>query len=282
MSYNNTSSLDQSNVFVKYLPPELTDSSLHSLFQPFGEIVSSKVMVDHQTGASLGYGFVRFVDPAEAQTAITSMTGQRIANKTLLCKLSNSSPNSGTPEPSNNLYIKPLLASTTEDDLRAMFEKFGPINTCKVMVDKNTGQSRQIGFVKFEHLKDATAAMQKMNGHKLEEDAPPLVVKYAETENQKASRKARVHQNSPWGSRNGAERVERPPSPANYSSFNFSQMQAALYGMPYIPTKGGYGMPYGMPLTGYPYMMPLSAHQVPVSPLWRPPYELINGEIGQH
>jgi len=273
MSYN---SLDQSNVFVKYLPPELVDSGLHQLFEPFGEIVSSKVMVDHQTGASLGYGFVRFVDPNDAQTAITGMTGQRISNKTLLCKLSNTSPNSGTPEPSNNLYIKPLLQTTTEDDLREMFEKFGPINTSKVMVDKATGQSRQIGFVRFEHLKDATAAMQKMNAHKLEEDSPPLVVKYAETENQRATRKARVQQTT-WG-RSSNERVERPPSP-NY--FNFSQMQTALYGLPYMTPKGF--MSY-MPLS-YPYMMSLSPHHVPVNPVWRPPYvmnapELINGEMG--
>lgn len=38
------------------------------------------------------------------------------------------------------------------DDLRALFEKFGPINTCKVMVDKATGQSRQIGFVRYPYL----------------------------------------------------------------------------------------------------------------------------------
>jgi len=275
-------SLDQSNVFVKYLPPELNDIGLHQLFESYGEIVSSKVMVDHQTGASLGYGFVRFMDPNDAQVAISSMTGQRIGNKTLLCKLSNSSPNSGTPEPSNNLYIKPLLAATSEDDLRGLFEKFGPINTCKVMVDKQTGQSRQIGFVRFEHQKDATAAMQKMNGHKLEEEAPPLVVKYAETEHQRANRKARVHQTT-WG-RNSAERIERPASP-NYFA-GFAQMQAALYGMPYLsPAKGGGYMSY-MPLN-YPYVMPLSPHHVSGTPLWRPSYvmhtpELISGEINQH
>jgi RNA recognition motif-containing protein len=273
--------LDQSNVFVKYLPPELNDAGLHNLFSPFGEIVSSKVMVDHQTGASLGYGFVRFVEPSDAQNAIASMTGQRVSNKTLLCKLSNSSPNSGTPEPSNNLYIKPLLPTTTEEDLRGLFDKFGPINTCKVMVDKVTGQSRQIGFVRFENIKDATSAMQKMNGYKLDDEATPLVVKYAENENQRATRKARAHQNS-WG-RNSSDRIERPPSP---NVFNFSAMQTALYGMPYVSTKGGY-MPY-LPTLGYQYVMPLSPHQVQVSPLWRPPYvmntnELVNAaEIGQH
>jgi hypothetical protein len=34
------------------------------------------------------------------------------------------------------------------DELRMLFEKFGPIKECKVMVDKNTGMSRQLGFVR--------------------------------------------------------------------------------------------------------------------------------------
>lgn len=49
--------LDQTNVFVKYLPSELDDEGLRDLFSAFGEIVSSKVMVDHQTKTSLGYGY---------------------------------------------------------------------------------------------------------------------------------------------------------------------------------------------------------------------------------
>jgi RNA recognition motif-containing protein len=48
---------DPCNVFIKYLPPELTDSGLYSLFVRFGEIVSCKVMVDPITGHSLGYGY---------------------------------------------------------------------------------------------------------------------------------------------------------------------------------------------------------------------------------
>lgn len=51
--------LDCTNVFVKFLPSEVDDSGLRALFSTFGEIVSAKVMVDHQTGSSLGYGYVR-------------------------------------------------------------------------------------------------------------------------------------------------------------------------------------------------------------------------------
>jgi RNA recognition motif-containing protein len=49
MGYSN------SNVFVKYLPSQMDDAGLGSLFGGCGEIVSAKVMVDNN-GASLGYG----------------------------------------------------------------------------------------------------------------------------------------------------------------------------------------------------------------------------------
>jgi RNA recognition motif-containing protein len=48
--------VDSCNVFIKYLPPEVTDSGLYAIFSPFGEIVSCKVMLDQITKNSLGYG----------------------------------------------------------------------------------------------------------------------------------------------------------------------------------------------------------------------------------
>lgn len=50
--------LDKCNVFVKFLPTEVTDTGLYTMFSKFGEITSYKVMVDPYTGSSLGYGYV--------------------------------------------------------------------------------------------------------------------------------------------------------------------------------------------------------------------------------
>jgi RNA recognition motif-containing protein len=51
-------SMETNNVFVKYLPEYINDSSLRELFSPFGNVISAKVMVDHVTGTTLGYGYV--------------------------------------------------------------------------------------------------------------------------------------------------------------------------------------------------------------------------------
>lgn len=50
--------IDSTNVFVKYLPLELTNTGLFTLFSQFGEIKSCKVMVDPVSGKSLGFGYV--------------------------------------------------------------------------------------------------------------------------------------------------------------------------------------------------------------------------------
>jgi len=58
------------------------------------------------------------------------------------------------------------------------------------MIDRNTGLSRQIGFVRFETKDQATAAIDEMNNYKLYPSAPPLTVKFADTKEQKNARKA--------------------------------------------------------------------------------------------
>lgn len=119
------------------------------------------------------------------------MSGANIGNKVLLCKLSHGiSKNNANPN--NNLYIKPLLPTTTEKDLVDLFSEFGQVIGSKVMVDRNTGISRQIGFVRFADVECATKALAATNGRILEEGHPPIVVKYAENEPHRRNRKAKL------------------------------------------------------------------------------------------
>ena len=75
------------------------------------------------------------------------------------------------------------------DDIRRLFNRFGTISDCKVMVDRNTGQSRQIGFVRFDQHESSQRAISEMNGYKIEPNAPPLTVKFTDTDQQKEARK---------------------------------------------------------------------------------------------
>ncbi|KAG2375182.1 hypothetical protein C9374_010186 [Naegleria lovaniensis] len=189
---------DLCNVFVKYLPQHFTDQDLRELFKPYGEIVTCHVMTDKQRdNVSLGFGFVRFSSESEAQAAINGLNEKPIENKRLLCKLSNKVDNKEKDQQSN-LFIRNIPPHYDEDKLKSAFEAFGPITKVKIMRDQNTQKSKCYGFCEFEKRSDALTAIQQMNGSKLEDDSSkdilPLVVKFADTEQEKQKRKQKKRQ----------------------------------------------------------------------------------------
>lgn len=178
--------MDQTNIFVKFLPSYIDDDNLYMLFSPFGSIVSAKVIVDPFSGESKGFGFVNFSRPLEAQQAIECMAGYRMGNKSLLCKLSD--PFS-LPEPSRNIYVKPLPLEMTEGNLWKMFSVYGHISSVKIY--EATGISDSVvGLVRYDDVTSATRAVNKANGLKLFSNLPCLTVKYSESGEQRAYRKA--------------------------------------------------------------------------------------------
>mmetsp|Transcript_106732 Transcript_106732/g.166696 ORF Transcript_106732/g.166696 Transcript_106732/m.166696 type:complete len:271 (+) Transcript_106732:36-848(+) len=67
-------------LFVGALPPDTTDMDLYKIFSPFGAIAPQGVraMQWWDTGACKGYGFVNFLDPLAAQTAISTLHGTQM------------------------------------------------------------------------------------------------------------------------------------------------------------------------------------------------------------
>ena len=48
------------------------------------------------------------------------------------------------------LYVGNLPYSTSEDDLKDMFNEFGEVSSSKIISDRETGRSRGFGFVEIE------------------------------------------------------------------------------------------------------------------------------------
>ncbi|MBL8766779.1 MAG: RNA-binding protein [Planctomycetes bacterium] len=69
---------------------------------------------------------------------------------------------------SKKLFVGGLSWSTTDDGLRAAFEKFGQTLEAKVIMDRETGRSRGFGFVTFADGAAADKAMNEMNGKELD------------------------------------------------------------------------------------------------------------------
>jgi len=65
------------------------------------------------------------------------------------------------------LYVGNLPFSTTEDELRTLFEEHGAVESVAVVTDRETGRSRGFGFV--EMADDAArSAMEALDNHMLD------------------------------------------------------------------------------------------------------------------
>lgn len=76
------------------------------------------------------------------------------------------------------LLIRNLDRTTTEAELRAIFESFGVVQSCNLVMDKKSGRSKGFAFVEIPKAGAAKAAMKSLNGSTL--DGKVIRVKQAQ------------------------------------------------------------------------------------------------------
>ena len=84
------------------------------------------------------------------------------------------------------LYVGGLSYSTTEDSLRALFEKVGEVASVNIITDRDSGRSKGFGFVEMTTDQGAKAAIEKYNGTEL--DGRRLTVNEAKPQAPKSNR----------------------------------------------------------------------------------------------
>jgi len=69
---------------------------------------------------------------------------------------------------SSNIYVGNLSFGTTTADLEKLFAPHGEVTKAQVVMDRDSGRSRGFGFVEMATADAATAAIEALNGHKLD------------------------------------------------------------------------------------------------------------------
>jgi cold-inducible RNA-binding protein len=62
-----------------------------------------------------------------------------------------------------NIYVGNFSFETSEDDIRGYFEKYGNVESVRVISDRNTGRSKGFGFVEMENKDDALKAIKELD-----------------------------------------------------------------------------------------------------------------------
>jgi RNA recognition motif-containing protein len=65
---------------------------------------------------------------------------------------------------SKKLYVGNISFSTTDAELRQLFEKHGTVVSARVITDRETGRSRGFGFVEMETAEAAETARNALDG----------------------------------------------------------------------------------------------------------------------
>jgi polyadenylate-binding protein len=179
------------NLYIKNLDLSVTQEEFEEMFQQYGEVTSAVVQID-ETGNSKGFGFVNYESHEEAQRAIDGLHDTEVKGKKLFvsraqkksereeelrrsyeqAKMEKLSKYAGV-----NLYIKNLEDDVDDEKLRAEFEPFGTITSCRVMRDEK-GTSKGFGFVCFSSPDEATKAVAEMNNKMI--GSKPLYVSLAQ------------------------------------------------------------------------------------------------------
>lgn len=167
----------RTNLIVNYLPQNMTDKELYTLFIAHGPVDNVRIMKDYKTGYSYGFGFVKYVKGDDAARAINALNGIEYLNKRL--KVSYARP-PGQDIKNSNLYVTNLPKTINEDVIENMFGEFGQIVQKNILKDKITGMPRGVAFVRFSKREEAEAAMQKLNGKFLDGCMEPISIKVAE------------------------------------------------------------------------------------------------------
>lgn len=174
--------LSDTNLYIRGLRPETTDQDLHKMCEVFGKIVSTKAIIDNETGKCKGYGFVDFEHAGNAAKAVLALSadGQLVQ----MAKKQEEDP--------TNIYFSNLPDWIGDKALREMLEPYGEVVSTRILRHpaqngSTEGKSKGVGFARMHLKEQCEKIIEKFNGQPLTDPnninkstAKPLLVKFAD------------------------------------------------------------------------------------------------------
>ncbi|KAK6949730.1 hypothetical protein Daesc_008051 [Daldinia eschscholtzii] len=183
------------SLFVRSLPPTATAETLTEFFSQHYPVKHATVILDPQTKASRGYGFVTFTDADDAKEAKEKLDKQKLDGRPLVLEIAEPRHRQSGADSTDaaakkaerqatlaearkapKLIIRNLPWSIKKSDqLAALFQGFGKVKYADLPNAK--GKLSGFGFITMRGRKNAEKAMEAINGKTI--DGRTLAVDWA-------------------------------------------------------------------------------------------------------
>ncbi|XP_063697932.1 protein alan shepard isoform X2 [Culicoides brevitarsis] len=256
--------LSKTNLYIRGLQQGTTDKDLVNMCSQYGNIISTKAILDKTTNKCKGYGFVDFESPACAEGAVKGLQSKGIQAQ--MAKVGIwvlHRPAIQQEQDPTNLYIANLPLTYKETDVENMLSKYGQVISTRILRDQQ-GNSKGVGFARMESREKCEQIIQIFNGTQLTGAKDILLVKFADGGSKKKNAfKSPDTTQRTW--RDGAEGI-----PVAYD--------------PTLQQNGigvNVGTPIGVPYGRFNTPQQLGSYAIPGSQAWVPGYMMAPQPITQ-
>ncbi|CAO1388254.1 unnamed protein product [Diamesa hyperborea] len=253
-----TEQLSKTNLYIRGLQQGTTDKDLQNMCSQYGNIISTKAILDKTTNKCKGYGFVDFESPSCAEGAVKGLISKGIQAQ--MAKVGIwvlHRPAIQQEQDPTNLYLANLPLTFKETDVEQLLAKHGQVISTRILRDQQ-GTSKGVGFARMESRERCELIIQIFNGNQLQGAKDPLLVKFADGGSKKKNTfkspdpNARTWREVP----EGVPVAYDPSMQQNGMGVNVgAHLGMPAYGRYGAPQVGGFAMPGYMP--GYMMAQPM-------------------------
>ena len=191
---------EQCTVFVKNVNFSTTDEALKDIFSKVGRVKSASIArkrnnKEPSKPLSMGFGFVEFERPRNAQKAIKRLQHSELDGHTLELKLSHRESHSlegegdegkrtkSLEQKSAKILVRNIPFEASKHEVKELFQTFGELKTVRLpkKFSSSQGEHRGFGFVEFTTKEGARRAFESLK-HSTHLYGRRLVLEWAEEE----------------------------------------------------------------------------------------------------